>query len=113
MEVIDAESTMAIYSPDANDAVLDANLGVLDINETESEKHADHIKKTNKEGYYRKMQFGIRGVSGRGRMLVACEAEEDTIRDGSRISTKAFRKHYEVLAGGGGECLTGLRLLLS
>jgi len=101
MEMIDTESTMAIYNPDSSDDILDVNLGVLDIDETESEKHADRIKKNNKEGYYRNMQFGIRGVSGHGRLLVACEAEEDTIRDGSTISTKPFRKYYEVTGGGG------------
>lgn len=101
-EIIDAKSTSAIYSPGENDDdVLDSNIGVLDMEESDSEKHADEIKdnKTKLE-YYQKLPFGIRGISGKGKLLIACEAEEIII-DQDEVATpkQTFRKHYEVIAG--------------
>ena len=101
-EVIDVNSTSAIYNPDENDSddVLDSSIGILDVGDTDSEKHADEIMKNKAElEYYQKLPFGIRGISGKGKLLIACEAEE-TIKDqdGAVISKQSFRQHYEVIS---------------
>ena len=102
-EIIDERSTTAIYNPDENeDDVLDSNIGLLDMEESESEKHADEIKDDEiKLEYYQKLPFGIRSISGKDKLLIACEAEEIII-DQDEVSTSAkqiFRKHYEVIDG--------------
>jgi len=101
-EIIDEKSTTAIYNPDENDDdILDSNIGILDMEESDSEKHADEIKDDKiKLAYYQKLPFGIRGISGKGKLLIACEAEEIII-DQDEVATpkQTFRKHYEVIAG--------------
>lgn len=101
-EVIDEKSTSVIYNPDENDDdMLDSNIGLLDMEESDSEKHADEIKgdKTKLE-YYQNLPFGLRSISGKGKLLIACEAEE-IIVDQDDIATpkQIFRKHYEVMDG--------------
>ena len=70
-EIIDEESTLSIYDPSSrkdDEAVLSAEIGIIDFEETESEKHASRIMADGElEQKYNKMQFGIRGVAGRGR----------------------------------------------
>ena len=102
-EIIDTKSMNSIYNPDENNDVdiLDTNIGVLDMEESDSEKHADEIKgdKTKLE-YYQKLPFGIRGIAGKGKLLIACEAEEIIIdQDGAATPKQIFRKHYEVIDG--------------
>ena len=102
-EIIDEQSTTAIYNPDEKDEdVLDSNIGLLDMEESDSEKHADEIKDDEtKLEYYKKLPFGIRSASGNDKLLIACEAEEIII-DQDEVSTSVkqiFRKHYEVIDG--------------
>ena len=100
-EAIDEESVIAVYNPDENgDDVLNANIGILDVEESEAEKHADDIRRDEKKReYYEKLHYGIRSASGRGKLLIACEAEEDMVKDGVARRQPPFRRHYEVVGG--------------
>lgn len=103
-EIIDDVSTLSIYDPSSrkdDESVLSADIGIIDFEETESEKHANYIMDDdNLERKYKEMQFGIRGVAGKGRLLIACEAEEEIQFSGSKKRTKPFRRHYEVTPDG-------------
>lgn len=103
-EIIDDESTLSIYDPSSrkdDESVLSADIGIIDFEETDSEKHASYIMEDGElERKYREMQFGIRGVAGKGRLLIACEAEEEIPSAGSKRRTKPFRRHYEVAPDG-------------
>ena len=103
-EIIDEESTLSIYDPSSrkdDESVLSVDIGIIDFEETESEKHASRIMGDDKlEQKYKQMQFGIRGVAGKGRLLVACEADEELPFSGHRKTTKPFRRHYEVTSDG-------------
>ena len=84
-ENIDEEGVSNIYDPQGVDSILDpkTNDGILDILETESEKHAAKIRRdVNKKKYYDDLPFGIRGMTGRGKLLIACEAENTLARRG-------------------------------
>ena len=84
-EDIDEQGVSDIYDPQGGDSVLDPKLrgGVLDIPETDAEKHAAAIRLDgDKKKYFEGLPFGIRGVAGTGRLLVACEAEDVLVRGG-------------------------------
>ena len=102
-EIIDEKSSTAIYSPDEDsENVLDSSMGVLDMEESDSEKYADMITKNTTElEYYQALPLGIRSSSGKGKLLIACEAEEIILdQDEINITSKqTFRKHYEVING--------------
>jgi superfamily II DNA/RNA helicase len=102
-EIIDERSSTAIYNPDENDEdVLDSNIGILDMDESDSEKHADEINEDeSKLEYFQTLPLGIRSSSGKGKLLIACEAEEVILdSDEMNVSSKQiFRKHYEVING--------------
>ena len=95
-EPIDDRGVADIY--DGEEDVLDGEEdGFLDT-ETESEREADAIRKDKAElSRIQEIPFGIRSSSGNGKLLIACEAQEETINDnGDVISKRLFRKHYEV-----------------
>ena len=88
-EDIDEQGVSDIYDPQGGDSVLDPKLrgGVLDIPETDAEKHAAAIRLDgDKKKYFEDLPFGIRGVAGTGRLLVACEAEDVLIRGGGGVA---------------------------
>lgn len=102
-EDIDEQAVSDIYDPQGDDSALDPKMrgGVLDIPETEAEKHAAKIRlDDDKKKYYDDLPFGIRGVAGTGRLLIACEAEDVLSRRGNKSSseeaTSPLRRHYEV-----------------
>ena len=106
-EDIDEQGVSDIYDPQGDDSILDPKLrgGVLDIPETEAEKHAARIRLDNdKKKYYDDLPFGIRGVAGTGRLLIACEAEDILSRRGNKNSGgeagSPLRRHYEVTRDG-------------
>ena len=109
-EDIDEEGVSDIYDPQGDDSVLDPKLrtSVLDIQETEAEKHAAAIRlDDDKKKYFEDMPFGIRGVAGTDKLLIACEAEDVLVRRGggkghAEETLGPLRRHYEVSAGGGG-----------
>jgi superfamily II DNA/RNA helicase len=102
-EIIDERSSTMIYNPDENDdGVLDSNIGILDMDESDSEKHADEINKDKiKKKYFQSLPLGIRSCCGKGKLLIACEAEEIILDQDERNvdSKQIFRKHYEVVDG--------------
>lgn len=86
-----------------NEDVLDSDIvGILDLQETKSEKDADIIKKDKvKLGRIQNLPFGIRGISGNGKLLIACEAQELIINhNGDKISERDFRRYYEITSEG-------------
>lgn len=102
-EDIDEQGVSDIYDPQGGDSVLDPKLrgGVLDIPETEAEKHAATIRLDgNKKKYFEDLPFGIRGVAGTGKLLIACEAEDVLARKGGQgpreEAVGPLRRHYEV-----------------
>lgn len=99
-ENFDSNAVSAIYT--SNDDIFDSNIGILDIVESKSEQDADKIKKDNARiQRIQKLQFGIRGITGNRKLLIACEAQELLIdENGSNISEHVFRKHYEITADG-------------
>ena len=106
-EDIDEQGVSDIYDPQGGDSVLDPKLrgGVLDIPETEAEKHAATIRLDgNKKKYFEDLPFGIRGVAGTGKLLIACEAEDVLARKGGQgpreEAVGPLRRHYEVLNDG-------------
>ena len=97
-EVIDLEGVSNIY--DSDDSVLDrSDVGILNT-ETKSERQAEAIRDNEAElARVQGIPFGVRGVSGSGRLLIACEAEERIIKDGTEtVFAGSFRRHYEVTA---------------
>ena len=101
-EEIDEGDVSAIYDP-TDDSVLDPKLrgGILDIVETEAEKHAGDIRRDeSRKSYFERLPFGIRAVAGTQRLLVACEAEEVLGRSGNKScateNTGQWRRYYEV-----------------
>ena len=104
-ENIDEKGVSKIYDPQ-DDSVLDPKLrDALDMSETEAEKHAAEIRKDDgRRTYFEGLPFGIRGVSGSGKLLIACEAEDVLVRGGERgfaeEALSPMRRHYEVDAGG-------------
>ena len=101
-EEIDEAGVSAIYGA-TDDSVLDPALrgGILDIVETDAEKHADDIRGDDgRKKYFEGLPFGIRAVAGSKRLLVACEAEDllDRSGDKSRTTENAgwWRRYYEV-----------------
>ena len=96
-EILDQKSVQNIYA--GNEDVLDSDItSVIDLVESKSERDADRIKKDlTKRERIERMPFGIRSVSGKGKLLIACEAQE-VIEDHreNMISERSFRKHYEV-----------------
>lgn len=104
-ESIDENGVLDIYDPQENDSVLDPELrGVLDIPETESEKHAAEIRKDDgRKAYFENLPFGIRSSAGSDKLIIACEAENVLVRRGELGSEELLsplRKHYEVTDGG-------------
>ena len=106
-EDIDEGGVTDIYDPQGSDSVLDPKLrgGVLDIPETEAERHAARIRLDgDRRRYFEDLPFGIRGIAGTGRLLIACEAEDILSRRGNRSSgeeaVSPLRRHYEVTSGG-------------
>ena len=100
-EVINDKGVADIY--DSEDDVFDKEDGGILDTETESERHADAIREDEAElSKVQEMPFGIRSVAGSGKLLIACQAEDETTDDkGNVISKRLFRKHYEVAGGGG------------
>lgn len=95
-EPIDSEAVSNIYNND--EAVFEPKDGGILDPESESEQDADEIRKDGDEfARVQGMQFGIRSSVGRGKLLVACEAEEDIVNStGEIVSKQYFRRHYEV-----------------
>ena len=105
-EDIDEQGVSDIYDPQGGDSVLDPKLrgGVLDIPETDAEKHAAAIRLDgDKKKYFENLPYGIRAVAGAGKLLVACEAEDILSRRGDKSSgeevVSPLRRHYEVTEG--------------
>ena len=100
-ETIDEDSVIAIYNPDkkTTDKLLDAKVGLLDLEDLESERDADIIR-SNDDLFelYKSMQYGLRSSAGRGKLLIACEAEE-TLTGISGTDKNQFVKHYEIAGG--------------
>ena len=95
-EAIDSDAVSDIYGGD--ERVLDSgDDGLLDT-DTESETRADEIRRNEGElARIEGMPFGIRSSAGSGRLLIACEANEELVRDGGEIvAARSFRRHYEV-----------------
>lgn len=99
-EVIDPEGVSDIY--DSDEAVLDGGDGGILNTDTASERQADDIRANEAElARIQDMPFGIRSSAGTGRLLIACEATEEIIRDGGAVVfSRQFRRHYEVTADG-------------
>ena len=99
-EQFDTDAVSNIYA--SNDDIFDSDVGILNIGESKSELYADKIKKDNaKLQRVQKLQFGIRSISGNGKLLIACEAQELLMNEnGSNISEHIFRKHYEITSDG-------------
>ena len=100
-EEFDSNAISAIYNNDI--AVLNSDSGgILDIAESKSEKDADKIKKDeNKLQRIQKLPFGIRSVSGKGKLVIACEALETIVSHKEEVITsQVFRRHYEITADG-------------
>ena len=99
-EVIDAEAVTDIYGGD--ESVLDSGDDSILNTDTESERQADDIRGNEDElARVSGMPFGIRSSAGSGKLLIACEANEEIVRDGNEIvAARSFRRHYEVTAGG-------------
>ena len=94
-EDVDEQGVHDIYDPQGGDAVLDPKLrgGVLDIPETEAERHAAKIRLDDKKKrYFEDLPLGIRGVAGQGRLLIACEAEEAISRRGGAGTRREGRQ---------------------
>ena len=100
-EVLDSKGVQDIYA--CNEDVLDSDMtSILYLGESKSEQDADEIKqdKTRRQ-HIEKMPFGIRSVSGKGKLLIACEALEIiTNHRGDHISERPFRRHYEITKDG-------------
>jgi len=100
-EVLDKDSVVDIYT--GNEDVLDSDIAsIIDVGESKSEQDADKIKKDDtRRLHVEQMPFGIRSVSGKGKLLMACEATEVVMdHRGSRISKRPFRRHYEITKNG-------------
>ena len=95
-EVIDEKRVEDIY--DSDEAVFDSEDGGILDTETESERQADAIREDSAElRRIEEMPFGIRSSPGRGKLLIACEADDETVDEcGKVVSRRPFRKHYEV-----------------
>lgn len=98
----DADDVCDIY--DGKDTVLDPKIGggILDLEDTESEKFAEAIRRdSQKQMRYNSLPFGIRASTGSAKLLVACSAE-DVISDGSpqTMGDTKFKRYYEVTKDG-------------
>ena len=98
-EDIDDAGVADIY--DSEEDVLDIEDGGLLDTETESERQADEIRADEAElSRIQAMPYGIRSSAGSGRLLIACEAQEEVVDGtGAVVSERPFRKHYEVAGG--------------
>ena len=100
-EALDSNGVEDIYT--GNENVLDSDIvSMIDMTESKSEQDADKIKKDEtKLQHVERMPFGIRSVSGKGKLLIACEAEEAIVDQGGyKISERTFRRHYEITQDG-------------
>ena len=99
-EKFDPDVISDIYN--SNDDIFDSDIGILNVGESKSELYVDRIKKDDvKLQHIQQLQFGIRGIAGNGKLLIACEAQELLINEnGSNISEHIFRKHYEITSDG-------------
>lgn len=97
-EAVDSDAVSDIYA--GNEDVLDSNISsVIDVGESKSERDANRIKKDDtKRRQIEQMPFGIRSVSGRDKLLIACEADEVVVdrQQNRSISKRTYRRHYEV-----------------
>ena len=103
-EVIDGENVSKLYDPDNNNDMIDAEIEdvLLDMEETESEKYANEINKDDeKKEYVEKLPFGIRGITGSDKLIIACEAEKSILNQNDKDEqSRLFRKHYEITRDG-------------
>ncbi len=93
-EKIDENAVIEIYAGVEDVLDMDSE-GILDMVQTTAELDAEAIQ--NDEKLRRKivgLPLGIKGSVGGGKMLVACEADELLLRNGSVIDTKTFRRYY-------------------
>ena len=100
-EALDSNGVEDIYT--GNENVLDSDIvSMIDMTESKSEQDADKIKKDEtKLQHVERMSFGIRSVSGKGKLLIACEAEEAIVdQQDYKISERTFRRHYEITQDG-------------
>ena len=96
-ERFDPEAVSAIYQ--GKDEVLDSEMvGLLNFGESKAENDANKIRKDETRlKHIENLPFGIRSVSGKGKLLIACEAEEVIINEkNEKIFTRSFRRHYEI-----------------
>lgn len=104
-EEFNAEAISAIYASDEDvlePSAGDSKVGDVLNTETESEIEADRIRKDEAElARIRAMPFGMRAASGKGALLIACEAEESIVDGhGNTVSERKFRRHYRVSSDG-------------
>ena len=100
-EVLDPKGVLDIYT--GNEDVLDLEIGsIINVDESKSEQDADEIKKDKiRRKHIEQMPFGIRSVSGAGKLLISCEAEEIVVdQNGYKISERPFKRYYEVTKDG-------------
>ncbi len=96
-EVLDEKGVLDIYA--GNEDVLDSDVAsIIDMGESKSEQDADNIKRDEtRRQHIEQMPFGIRSVSGTGKLLIACEAREIVMdQRGRHMSERPFRRHYEI-----------------
>ena len=102
-EDVDENGVSNIYDPQGDDSILDPKLrtSLLDIPDTESEKHADSIRNDDvKMKHFEDLQFGIRGVAGSSKLFIACEVEDILLQTGKKGSSTdslgTMRRYYEI-----------------
>ena len=96
-EVLDSKGVLDIYT--GNEDVLDSDVvSIIDVGDSKSEQDADMIKRDEtKRQRIERMPFGIRSVSGKGKLLIACEAEEIVVdQRGNEIFKRPFSRYYEI-----------------
>ena len=103
-ESLDNDAVKDIYSCD--NAVLDSPsgkkigqkvAGLLDIEEMPLEQAAYDIKNNpERMKQVKDMPFGIRSASGRGKLLIGCEARITTMKDDNIMKDMPFRRYYEI-----------------
>ena len=97
-EKIDEKAVIDIYA--GVEDVLDTDSdGILDMVQTTAELDAEAIQNDNVlRRRITELPLGIKSSVGCGKMLVACEADEQLLRNGEVIDTKTFRRYYMVTA---------------
>ena len=96
-ERFDSDAVSAIYN--SKDDVLDSEMnGLLNFGESQAENDANKIRNDEiRLKHIENMPFGIRSISGKGKLLIACEAEEIIMNEkNEKIFVRSFRRHYEI-----------------